>query len=66
MCEVTILHCEDQIFANRYECQLDDTLILTAKNQIFLQTGIPEGNQLLFWAGTCLEDLMTFQEYSMT
>ena len=23
-------------------------MILTAKNQIFLQTGIPEGNQLLF------------------
>ena len=41
-------------------------LILAAKHQIFLQTGIPEGNQLLFWAGNCLEELMTFQEYSMT
>ena len=41
-------------------------MILAAKHQIFLQTGIPEGNQLLFWAGNCLEELMTFQEYSMT
>ena len=41
-------------------------MILTEKNQIFLQTDMPEGNQRLFWAGTCLEDLMTFQEYIMT
>ena len=41
-------------------------MILAAKHQKFLQTGIPEGNQLLIWAGNCLEELMTFQEYSMT
>ena len=40
-------------------------MILAAKNQIFLQTGIPEGNQLLFWASNCLEDLLTIQEYSI-
>ena len=42
-------------------------MILAAKtwNQIFLQTGIPVGNQLLFWASNCLEDLLTIQEYSI-
>ena len=41
-------------------------MIRTAKNQIFLQTGISEGNQCLFWACTCIDYFLTFQEYSMT